>query len=161
MTKNILAAAALVGALSSGAFAYDQNKDEANSQDMRQQNNQKTFTKQQKSMHCDMKQHKKRSMHKRDSMRMFLKANLTDKQRYQISILQDEMRLSMKKARGYTKKGKMSNFISANGFDKTAFIKDADERHTKMTELRAEFLEKAFSVLSQGQRELLKTKLSK
>lgn len=161
MTKNILATAALVGALSTGAVAYTQDKDDSERQNIQQQSKQSQFCKHQKNMKNNMQKRKNHTMHKRDGMRMFTQVNLSDKQKYEISILQDEMRLEMKKSRGYTPRNPMIDFITDDGFDKDAFMKDANSRHTKMLQTRADFIDKAFKVLTKEQITKLKTLLSK
>lgn len=150
MKKNILVAAALIATLSTGAFAYNQgNYDNPRMQQNQMQNR--------GMMHKGMK----RGMHRRDDMRLFAQLNLTDEQRYKLSILKDEMRLEMKKARGFQQQQKPMQFISADGFDKDAFIKFSKQKEAQKLELRANFMEKAFQILTKEQITKLQTLAAK
>jgi len=154
MKKSILVTTALIATLSTGAFAYNQgNCDSPRMQQdqMQQKGMQKKGMKQ--NMHKGMK----RGMHRPDDMRMFAQLNLTDEQKYKLSILKDEMRLEMKKARGYSKQNKIMQFISADGFDKEAFKQFATGKEAAKLELRANFMEKAFGILTKEQIAQLKT----
>jgi len=157
MKKNILVAAALIATLSTGAFAYNQNKGNCDGPRMQQ----KQMQMQNSDMQRGMKQGMKKSMHKRGGMRMFAQLNLTDEQRYNLSILKDEMKLEMKKSRGFKKQNRAAQFISNDGFDKTVFIKSSNERHAKKLELKGNFMEKAFKILTQEQLAQLKTLAAK
>jgi Spy/CpxP family protein refolding chaperone len=145
MKKNILVAVALVGTLATGAFAYNHTQGNCDDQ---------TIQMQQKGMHKHMR-------HNKDGMRMFSQLNLTSEQKYQLSILKDEMRLQMKKSRGYSKQNKIMQFVSDNGFDKEAFKKAMSEDQSKQLELRADFMEKAFNILTKEQVTKLKTLAAK
>jgi len=150
MKKNILVAAALIATLSTGAFAYNQGN--CNGQGM------------QRGMMMNQGMQKgmmKQGMNKRGGMRIFAQLNLTNEQRYQLSILRDEMRLEMKKARGYSKQNRLMQFVSADGFDKEAFKKFSNENHAQRLELRANFMEKAFKILTAEQVAQLKTLAAK
>lgn len=155
MKKNILVAAALIATLSTGAFAYNQGN--CNGQRMQQNNMQSKYMQKGMMNQGMQKGMMKKSMNKRRGMRMFAQLNLTNEQRYQLSILKDEMKLEMKKARGFKKQNRAMQFFSANGFDKAAFIKSANEKHAKRLELRANFMEKAFKILTKEQVAQLKT----
>jgi len=159
MKKNILVAVALVATLSTGAFAYNQNKGNCDGQRMQQNKTQM----QNKSMHKGMNQGTKQGMHKRNKggMQMFSQLNLTDKQKYELSILKDEMKLEMKKSRGYKKQRNAVKFATADGFDKAGFKKFANTKHTKKLDMRADFMEKAFKLLTKEQVTQLKTLAAK
>jgi Spy/CpxP family protein refolding chaperone len=149
MKKNILVAAALIATLSTGAFAYNQGN--CNGQGM-----QRGMMNQ--GMQKDMMN---QGMYKRGGMRMFAQLNLTNEQRYQLSILRDEMKLEMKKARGFKQQNRPMQFVSADGFDKEAFKKFSNEKHAQRLELRANFMEKAFKILTAEQVAQLKTLAAK
>ncbi|MDX1809452.1 MAG: Spy/CpxP family protein refolding chaperone [Sulfurospirillaceae bacterium] len=100
-------------------------------------------------------------MHNARGMRMFAGLNLNNEQRYKLSILRDEMRLNMKKMMGYNRQGKMAAFISDKGFDKQAFEKYADNMHKHMLKIKADYMEKAFKILTKEQISELKSNLTK
>jgi len=153
MKKSILITTALIATLTTGAFAYNQNKANFNCQNMQQGKMQN-------------KQMKKRMNHQRygkhkGGMTMFSQLNLSDKQRYELSILKDEMRLEIKKSRGYMKQNRAIKSLSEDGFNKKEFIKLANEEHNKRLNLKANFMEKAFKILTKEQISQLKTLASK
>ncbi|HIP44877.1 MAG TPA: hypothetical protein EYG93_06060 [Sulfurospirillum arcachonense] len=154
MTKKILVTAVLVGALASGAFAY--NKDCQNSGQRGMKSGQST---QQGMMNKSHKMNKK-GMGRHGGMQMFSQLNLSDDQKFQLSILKDEMRLEMKKLRGAKKQGKMVKFVGDDGFDKKAFMKEADSRHAKMMTIKANHMEKVFKLLTKEQIAELKKNLN-
>ena len=93
-------------------------------------------------------------------MRMFSKLNLTSEQRYQFSILRDEMRLEMKKQMHNTRKMRqMGTFFKGDSFDKDAFKKQMEKRHEKMLDLRANYMDKAFKILTKEQKAQLRANL--
>lgn len=94
-------------------------------------------------------------------MRMFAGLNLSHEQSYKLSILRDEMRLNMKKLMGFNRQSKMAAFISDKGFDKSAFEKYADGMHKSMLAIRADYMEKAFKILTKEQIAQLKSNLTK
>ena len=156
MKKNILVAD-LIATLSTGAFAYNQNKGNCDGQYMQQ--NKMQMQNQKNCINKGMKKSMKQGMnrHGRNGMRIFAQLNLTDKQRYEMSILRDEMRLEMKKSRGYVKQNNIMQFISADGFNKSEFKKFANENQTKKLNLKADFMEKAVKLLTKEQLTQLKT----
>lgn len=187
MKKNILVVAALVATLSTGALAYGQNKGNCDGQRMQQnkgmQQGMQRCMKQgsQQGMKQGMKQGSKQGMQKKGmknckqnrgmkqgmnkrskgGMQLFSQLKLSDEQRFELSILKDEMRLEMKKSRGFQKQNRAMNFISEDGFDKAQFKKSANDRHAKKLELKANFMEKAFKILTKEQLAELKTLLAK
>ena len=97
---------------------------------------------------CGMKGKKgfHKGMKRGGGMMMFSQLELSAEQQHKLSILRDEMRLEMKKQMGPKKRGNMQKFITADGFDKAGFLKEMNERHTKMSELKATHMEKAFAI---------------
>jgi Spy/CpxP family protein refolding chaperone len=154
MTKKILVTAVLVGTLATGAFAY--NKDSQNSGQRGMKSGQST---QQGMMKRSHKMNKK-GMSRHGGMQMFSQLNLSDDQKFQLSILKDEMRLEMKKSRGAKKQGKMVKFVSDDGFDKKAFMAESDSKHTKMMAIKANHMEKVFKILTKEQIAELKKKIN-
>ena len=154
MTKKILVTAVLVGSLASGAFAYGKDCKQNGQRGMKSgQSTQQGMMKKSQKMN-------KQGMKKRGGMQMFSQLNLSDDQRFQLSILKDEMKLEMKKSRGAKKQGKMVKFVSDDGFDKKAFMAEADDRHTKMMAIKANHMEKVFKILTKEQIAELKKKLN-
>ena len=159
MKKQILVTAVLVGALATGAFAFGGNCDcnaqgMKNKQGMKNQQNMQQQT-QKKGWH-GYKMRQKRIQHSDNMMMgqrggMLAALKLTEDQKFQISILRDEMKLEMKKLRGSKKQGKMMKFISDNGFNKKAFIKQSDENHSKRVAIKANHMEKVFKILTKEQ----------
>lgn len=78
----------------------------------------------------------------------FNNLNLTPEQRYNISILRDEMRLEMKR----TLKPK---YFSDNKFDKNMYMKNTKEYYDQRLEIRAKYMEKAYNLLTKEQKEIL------
>ena len=85
------------------------------------------------------------------------KLNLSDEQRHQFSVLHQEMKLEMAKLRDPKMMTKMQELMTAESFDKKAFIKLTNEHHDKMVALRADHMEKVFNILTKEQRSELKT----
>lgn len=96
-----------------------------------------------------------------DGMQVIERLNLSDDQRHQLSILRAEMRLEITKLRDPKMMNAMQNLMSADSFDKQAFIKMENDRHTKMLALRANHMEKVFNLLSKEQRAELKDMIGK
>lgn len=94
-------------------------------------------------------------------MNMFQNLKLSNDQRYNISILREEMRLDMRKLMGPDHRKEMSNFITSNGFDKAGFIKEANEMHDKMLKIKADNMEKMFKLLTKEQITQLKKNINK
>jgi len=94
-------------------------------------------------------------------MRMLGMLNLTDDQRHKLAILQSEMKLEMTKMRDPKVKSKMQGALTGESFDKKEFIKTSNEMHAKMTELKANHMEKVFNLLTKAQRAELKTLMDK
>ncbi len=146
MKKRILVAA-LVSTLTVGAFAQGM------------MNNQQGMQKQQKMWNqCSM--HNRTMMH--SGMQMFSQLNLSNEQRFQLSILRDEMRLEMKKLM-YSQNNikNMGEFIEGNFFDKSAFKENMNKKHEKMLDLRADNMEKVFKILTKEQILELKNNFAK
>jgi len=93
----------------------------------------------------------------RGGMRMLSQLNLTSEQRYQLSILRDEMKLKMKKQMHNAQPmGQMGAFFKGNNFNKDAFKKQMDKRREKMLDLMADNMDKAFKILTKEQKDQLK-----
>ncbi len=101
-----------------------------------------------------------RGMGMMGGMHMFAQLNLTNDQRFQLSILKDEMRLEMKKLMYGTKKH-MGGFIKGDSFDKKAFQDSMNANHKKMLKLMSNNMAKAFSILNKSQIEQLKKSFAK
>ncbi|MBN1838477.1 MAG: Spy/CpxP family protein refolding chaperone [Campylobacterales bacterium] len=93
-------------------------------------------------------------------MLMLDQLNLSDDQRHKLAILRSEMKLEMTKLRDPKMRTKMQDLMSAESFDKKAFIKMHNEMHEKMLALQADHMEKVFNVLSKEQRLELKKVMS-
>jgi len=91
---------------------------------------------------------------------MFDRLDLSDDQRYKLNVLRSEMKLEMAKLHDPKSMQKMQDLMSADTFDKKAFIKVRNEMHDKRVTLEADFLEKAFTVLTKEQRVELKKIMS-
>jgi Spy/CpxP family protein refolding chaperone len=87
----------------------------------------------------------------RGMMSMFQNLNLNNDQRYKISILREEMRLDMRKLMGPNHRKEMFSFVTANGFDKAGFKKEARQIHDKMLNIKANNMEKMFKILTKEQ----------
>ncbi len=96
------------------------------------------------------------------SMQMFSQLNLDKEQRFQLSILRDEMRIEMKKLmhNGQTA-GQFGQFIKGDSFDKKAFEDHMNQKHKKMLNLMANNMEKAFKILTKEQVSELKKSFAK
>ena len=160
MTKKILVTAVLASSLASGAFAY--SNDCQNSGQRCEKNGERCTKSRQSTQQCmtnESRRMNRKSMSRHGGMQMFSQLNLSDEQKFQLSILKDEMRLEMKKLRGAKKQGKMLKFVGDDGFDKKAFMKEADNRHAKMMTIKANHMEKVFKLLTKEQIAELKKKL--
>lgn len=91
---------------------------------------------------------------KRGGGMMFLRGlDLSAEQTHQISILKDEMRLEMKKSMNPTeRKDNAKEVFTAEGFNKDAFLKNADDKHAQRTALKAKYMEKIYNILTPEQR---------
>lgn len=101
--------------------------------------------------------------HRGDMKEIFQKLDLTDAQKSVMKENRQAMRGQMKVKRSQ-RKGKrgmanMSEFVSANGFDKQAFIAKATQRSQAMIEMRANRFEKTMNILTPEQRVKLVTLL--
>ena len=87
---------------------------------------------------------------------IFQKLDLTTEQQSVMQSNRKEMRAHMKEKRSQRdgKRGmaNMSEFVSANGFDKEAFIAKAMQKSKTMIEMRAERFEKTMNILTPEQR---------
>ena len=154
MTKKILVTAVLVGTLATGAFAYNKDCQKSGQKGMKQgQSTQQGMMKKGHKMN-------KKGMSRHGGMQMFSQLNLNDDQKFKLSILKDEMKLEMKKLRGAKKQGKMVKFVGDDGFDKKAFMAEADSKHTKMMAIKANHMEKVFKILTKEQVAELKKKIN-
>ena len=165
MKTKILLGTLLAGALSASLYASGYNMQNNNPGMMGPQNMQRSNMMNcgNKGMNMNAMQrgHNMKGMHKRGAqMMMFANLNLSQEQRYQLSILRDEMKLDMKKARGFKRQGKMVQFIKGDSFDKDAFIKYSDAMHQKMLKIRADHMEKVLKVLTKEQITQLKQNLA-
>jgi periplasmic protein CpxP/Spy len=147
MKKTILSLA-VVAALASGAFAMGMG---GNCQNGGQDGMGGKGSSMQQGMHG-------RGGHE---MRLLQNLNLTDDQRHKLAILQSEMKLEMTKMRDPKVKSKMQGALTGESFDKKEFIKTSNEMHAKMTELKANHMEKVFNLLTKEQRAELKTLMDK
>ncbi len=162
MKNRIITALAVVGVLTTGAYAYGGfgNCDGSgpgmrNQQGMQPQAQNRGWG--------GNKMNKKRNgmmMGNRGGMQMFSQLNLTNDQQFQLSILRDEMRLEMRKIRGAKGQGRMMQFVSDNGFDNESFVKASDERHTKMLKIKSDHMEKVFKILTKEQVAQIKKNLN-
>jgi len=175
MKKVILATVLTVGVLATSVYAYNadcpkagqkgmqQGQSKMNQQGMKQGKMNKQGM-QQGNMKCKKGMKSQSGMHrkggKHGGMQLISQLNLSDDQRFQLSILKDEMKLNMKKAKGPKKQGKMLKFIGDNGFDKVAFQKEMNTKHQAMSLLKADHMEKVFKLLTKEQLADLKTKLA-
>ncbi|MDD3323742.1 MAG: Spy/CpxP family protein refolding chaperone [Sulfurospirillaceae bacterium] len=93
-----------------------------------------------------------------DSMMMMLsKIDLSEDQRHKLGIAQAEMKLEMKKAQDPKMQQKMRDLMSKDTFDKKEFLKLTNDMHEKMTTIRANHMEKVFTLLTKEQRAQLAT----
>jgi Spy/CpxP family protein refolding chaperone len=153
MKKKILVASLLAGVLATSGFAYNQD---CPNFDQRSMQNAKGMQKGFK-QNCSMQG--KRGMQRGGGMMpMLANLDLSDEQKYQLSILRDEMRLEMKKSMGMQQRPDFSKFITKDGFDKEAFVKSMDEKHTKMIQIKADHMQKVFKILTKAQIEKLQVK---
>ena len=82
----------------------------------------------------------------------FKGVKLTNEQSNKLTILRDEMRLEMRKLMGANlQQHHMINFVTDKGFNKDTFIKNMDERHQQMSQIRAAHFEKVFKILTPEQ----------
>jgi Spy/CpxP family protein refolding chaperone len=161
MKKIILATVVTAGIIATSAFAYNQNCPNADQKGMNNpQGMQKGMMGQNTKQGCNMSHKRMGKNGGQRGMQMMSLLNLSDDQRFQMSILRDEHKLEMKKLRGPVQQGKMMQFVGTDGFDKEAFKKDSTQRHEKMMELKASHMEKVFSILTKEQIAELKTKLA-
>ncbi|MCF6172857.1 MAG: Spy/CpxP family protein refolding chaperone [Campylobacteraceae bacterium] len=86
------------------------------------------------------------------NMQMFSQLNLSQEQRFQLSILRDEMRLEMRKLMHNGQiAGQFGKFMKGDSFDKKAFENHMNQKHKKMLDLMANNMEKAFKILTKEQ----------
>ena len=175
MKKKILVTGLLVSVLSIAGYAHGGNDQNQNMM-MNRGNMRANSAMQQKGMMMqrqgNMQQQRGMMMRQRGGMmggmmgghskmmKMFRQLNLSQDQRYKISIIRDEMRLDMKKLMGPKKRQQMMNFISINGFDKMAFEKNMNEMHKKMLDIKANSMEKIFNTLTKEQIAQLKKNMA-
>jgi len=99
--------------------------------------------------------------HQSGMMGMFQNLNLSNDQRYKISILKEEMKLDMRKLMGPNHRKEMFSFMTTNGFDKAGFKKEARQIHNKMLNIKADNMEKMFKILTKEQIKQLKKNIAK
>jgi Spy/CpxP family protein refolding chaperone len=163
MKKTVLATVLVAGVLSTGAFAYGA-KGDCNSQGMKNQQGMQQQTKKKgwhgyKMRQKGIQHSDNMMMRKHGGMQMLSQLNLTDEQQYKLSILKDELKLEMKKLRGYKQKGNMLKYVKDDGFDKKEYMEDRNEMHEKIVELKAEHMKEVFKVLTKEQIAELKKNL--
>lgn len=168
MKKRVLLTVAIAGALTTGAFAYNFDCQRGNNFAML---NQQGMNQQGKHAWQGHKMMKKNRIFSSNSMQMMgghqgmmpilATLNLSDEQRYQLSILRDEMRLEMKKLRGLPQQGRVLKFVKDGKFDKSAFKKEMNQKHQKMLDIKANHMEKVFKLLTKEQVSELKKKFTK
>ena len=95
--------------------------------------------------------------HKKGHMRgLFRQLDLTSEQKEQMKVLGQEMKAQHKERKFAMIKGrgmaKMSQYVSANGFDKQGFIDMATTKSQTMIHKRADMFEKRMNILSSEQR---------
>ena len=98
----------------------------------------------------------KRKDNRADVKEIFQELDLTAEQQSAMKENRKEMRAQMKDRRSQRdgKRGmdNMSEFVSANGFDKEAFIAKATEKAQSRIEMRADRFEKTMNILTPEQR---------
>jgi hypothetical protein len=159
MKKTILATALVCGVISSSALAYGgpNNMAAPCPQTNTQMQQGQKYMRMNKAQGCNMQMqgnYKKGSHMRRGAHMMlpFYKLNLSDEQRYKISLLRDEMRLEMKKARGMrSPQSPMLQFIGKKGFDTNGYKKYMSQRSEKMLNIKATYMQKIFDTLSKEQ----------
>lgn len=101
----------------------------------------------------DMSQKHNNEMHGKGFM--FLKGvELTPEQKYNISIIRDEMNLEIRKLMGSEDMSKNSQYFTEKQFDKNSFLKDKKAEFDKHIEVRAKYMEQAYNLLSDEQRKV-------
>lgn len=105
----------------------------------------------------------KRKDKRADMKEIFQQLDLTTEQQSALKVNRKEMRAQMKEKRsqrqGRHGMANMSGFVSAEGFDKEAFIAKATEKSQTMIEMRADRFEKTMNILTPEQRVKLVTLL--
>jgi len=152
MKKRTLLAVVLSGALTVGAVAQGMGN-QPNMQGKGMMNSQQCKIKSQK---IGMK-----GSVMGGGMQMFSQLDLTSDQKFQLSIIRDEMKIEIKKFMHQGQKmGQMGDFIKEDSFDKIAFKKYMKDKHEKILDLKANSIEKAFKILTKEQVTQLKQKLA-
>lgn len=131
---TIVAIAGLAGTVAASACPSNgQNNQMCEKQNMCQKNNKRTHMKE-----------------------IFQKLDLTLEQKIAMKENRKAMRGQMKEKRAqiHGKRGMvvMSPFVSANGFDKEAFVEKATQKAQKMIDMRADGFEKMMDILTPYQR---------
>ena len=86
---------------------------------------------------------------------MFKQLDLTAEQQDKMQALRKEMKIQRKAKRAEKRGNRMSmmgQFVSANGFDKEAFIAMATQKSQERINMRAEMFEKRMNILTPEQR---------
>jgi len=98
----------------------------------------------------------KRKDHRSDMKEIFQKLDLTAEQQSAMKDNRKEMRAQMKERRAQKNAkrgmGDMSEFVSANGFDKQSFIDISMQKAQSRIEMRADRFEKTMNILTPEQR---------
>lgn len=98
----------------------------------------------------------KQGMHKmkgdKGGMMGFANLNLSPEQTHEIKLLRAQMHVDRLKANGPDSRPK-SMALSADGFDKQAFIKAQTDRAKQRAELKATYMEKLYNILTPEQRQ--------
>jgi len=92
--------------------------------------------------------------------KIFQELKLTKAQKKELRVMRQDMRKNMKMHK--SNKPKLSDYITEKGVDRKGMLKVATSRATKMTNLRADMIEKTLKILTPEQRKkfvsLLKAK---
>ena len=99
-----------------------------------------------------MKQHPRNQQ--QNMMKILKELNLTAEQKTKLRESNKKLRMQSKKMRNEMKAGRsMEQYITAKGFAKDEFIREATEKSTKMIQMRADRLDAIATVLTPEQRE--------
>lgn len=98
----------------------------------------------------------KNKEHRNDIKEIFKKLDLTPEQQSAMKENREAMREQMKDKRSQMSRKRgiadMSEFVSANGFDKQGFIEKATQKAQMMIDMRADRFEKTMNILTPEQR---------
>lgn len=92
--------------------------------------------------------------------KIFRQLDLTDEQKESFKTLRDSQKSQRKAFRDEMIANRdVESIFTEHGFDKTKFISKATEAFQKRIQMRADFIEKAYTILDENQRAELKTKM--